>query len=1004
MKTQNTHRILPNAAVFPLVIRRRIHLKANTSPRTASRPRVFRRLLLCGAAAALWAMPATASAQLGNYPPTPTTVQLSGNTTVAPVSPPVSTTSITVSTSTDFKGLLEGNPATGVVRVTNAHPAGSYTVTVTGFGPGGTTTKTFMLTVTASPCGPGFTDGFTNAANVIPNSSPFCVAIGDFDRDGRQDLAVVSFNSNTVSIRLGNGSGGFTSPTVPEVSVGSKPRLVAIGDFNGDGTQDLAVSNSSSNNVSILLGGPNVTFNGAPAVSVGSDPYSVAIGDFNGDARKDLAVANQNSDTVSIRLGDGLGGFSGTTAVSVGDGPRSVAIGDFDGNGYGTQDLATANYNSNTVSICLGNGSGGFTLPLVPAVGVGPNSFSVAIGNFDGNETQDLAVANVGLNTVSIRAGDGLGGFSGSTEIIGGGSISLAIGDFNRNGKQDLAVANLGSSNVSIYLGNGSGGFNYTAALTVENGPRFVAIGDFNADGKQDLAVANYDSNTVSIRLGACIPLPGSTPTPTPTPPPTPTPCGFFSENFDGVTAPFLPVDWVASNAGIGSGSMWVTSSSGLPAPPASSMPNAAFVDDPPVLSDKYLVSPSFPVPLAPAQVRFRNNYDLESGFDGGVLEISINGSAFMDIITAGGIFVCGGYNATINHALGNPIEGRNVWTGNSGGYICSIVRLPATASGQMIRLRFRMGSDSSVPGAGWRIDRLHVSVIPNRCCGCCCQRARPWLANISTRAPVGGLFTPKNSEAGGPLVPTGSESAIGGFIITGNDSKRVLLRAIGPSLSGFGLPNALADPVLELHGPGTFVTITNNNWRDAQEAEIQATGIPPTNDLESAIAVTLEPGAYTAILRGNNDTSGVALIEAYDLDEDPLSSLANISTRALVGTGENIVIAGFVLSQGEGGGDEMIVVRGIGPSLTALGVPNALADPTLELRNSNGALLLANNDWQENPEQAAELTALGLAPTNQFESGMAAILPPGLYTALLAGRNNGTGVGLVEVYDLGPP
>ena len=252
--------------------------------------------------------------------------------------------------------------------------------------------------------------------------------------------------------------------------------------------------------------------------------------------------------------------------------------------------------------------------------------------------------------------------------------------------------------------------------------------------------------------------------------------------------------------------------------------------------------------------------------------------------------------------------------------------------------------------------------------------------------------------------VQTGDNVGIGGFIITGTAPKHLLLRAIGPSLTGLGVPNALADPVLELHGPGAFATITDDNWRDdpVQEAAILATGIPPTNDLESAIDATLAPGAYTAIVRGKNNTSGVALVEVYDLSQAVLAKLANISTRAFVSTGDNIVIGGFLL--GGHNGDDRIVVRGIGPSLTAAGVANALANPTLELRDGNGALLVANNDWQDNPAQAAELTAAGLAPTNQLESGIATTLPPGLYTALLAGLNNGTGVGLVEVYDRGAP
>ena len=251
--------------------------------------------------------------------------------------------------------------------------------------------------------------------------------------------------------------------------------------------------------------------------------------------------------------------------------------------------------------------------------------------------------------------------------------------------------------------------------------------------------------------------------------------------------------------------------------------------------------------------------------------------------------------------------------------------------------------------------------------------------------------------------VQTGDNIGIGGFIIAGSAPKQVIIRAIGPSLTQFGIVDALADPVLELHGPAGFVTITNDNWRDTQQAEIQATGIPPINNLESAIVATLNPGAYTAIVRGKNNTSGVALVEIYDLNQGVTSKLANLSTRAFVSTGDNIVIAGFLLS--DNGGSDRIVVRGIGPSLApgTFPVSAVLANPTLQLRDSNGTLLIANNDWQDDPVQAAELSAAGLAPTNNLESGITATLPPGLYTALLAGLNSGTGIGVVEVYDRGP-
>jgi len=248
-------------------------------------------------------------------------------------------------------------------------------------------------------------------------------------------------------------------------------------------------------------------------------------------------------------------------------------------------------------------------------------------------------------------------------------------------------------------------------------------------------------------------------------------------------------------------------------------------------------------------------------------------------------------------------------------------------------------------------------------------------------------------------LVLTEDQVGIGGFIITGNEPKTVLVRGIGPSLGKFGVPNPLADPTMELHGPSGFVTLNNNNWRDTQEAEIQATGLAPTNDLESAILATLPPGNYTAIVKGVNNGTGVGLVEAFDLGQAADSKLGNISTRAFVSTGTDIMIAGFILGNG---GSTNIILRGIGPSLSNFGVPNALEDPTLELRDDNGALLRANDNWMDDPKQAAILTAAGLALSNNLESGIAATLPPGLYTALLAGQNGVTGVGLVEVYDRG--
>ena len=215
-----------------------------------------------------------------------------------------------------------------------------------------------------------------------------------------------------------------------------------------------------------------------------------------------------------------------------------------------------------------------------------------------------------------------------------------------------------------------------------------------------------------------------------------------------------------------------------------------------------------------------------------------------------------------------------------------------------------------------------------------------------------------------------------------------MVVRGIGPSLAQFGVPNALAHPVLELHGPAGFTTIINDNWNEnvPPGPPITNTGLAPSDARESAILATLDPGAYTAIGPGKNDTSGVGLVEIYDIDQMARSQLANISTRGFVGTEGNVLIGGFILSNGN---DTHVLIRGIGPSLTAFRVPNALADPTLELHDSNG-LLASNDDCGGGP-----------IPVNPPEACIDITLPPGLYTTILAGENGGTGIGLVEIYNL---
>lgn len=209
----------------------------------------------------------------------------------------------------------------------------------------------------------------------------------------------------------------------------------------------------------------------------------------------------------------------------------------------------------------------------------------------------------------------------------------------------------------------------------------------------------------------------------------------------------------------------------------------------------------------------------------------------------------------------------------------------------------------------------------------------------------------------------------------------------------------ALEDPVLELHGSDGKLIAENDNWRDTQEAEIKATGVPPAYDAEAAIVVTLLPGNYTAIVGGKSGTTGIASVEVYDLDSPSSPSrLVNISTRGRVETGEKVIIGGFILGADEGGAE--ILIRGIGPSLAQYGVPSPLEDPTLQLRDAQGGLILANDNWKDDSRQAARISSSGIAPSDDRESAIAVTLAPGLYTTILAGKNDGVGVGIVEVYN----
>jgi len=344
---------------------------------------------------------------------------------------------------------------------------------------------------------------FNPAVNYGTGNMIYGVAVGDFDGDGAPDLAVTNFADNNVSILLGNGDGTFAAAV--NYPAGTGPNFVAVGDFNGDGDLDLAVSNYNSHNVSILLGNGDGTFAAAVNYAVGSAPISVAVGDFNGDTNLDLAVSNWTSNNVSILLGNGAGAFAAAVNYPAGTGVNFVAVGDF--NGDTNLDLAVPNFADNNVSILLGNGDGTFAAAVNYAVGTGPTY--IAVGDFNGDTNLDLAVSNWSGNNVSILLGNGAGAFAAAVNYaVGTNPWSVAVGDFNGDTNLDMAVVNNGSNNVSILLGNGDGTFAAAVNYAVGSAPRIVAVGDFNSDSAPDLAVTNFADNNVSILLNTAPPTP----------------------------------------------------------------------------------------------------------------------------------------------------------------------------------------------------------------------------------------------------------------------------------------------------------------------------------------------------------------------------------------------------------------------------------------------------------------------------------------------------------------
>lgn len=345
----------------------------------------------------------------------------------------------------------------------------------------------------------GFTSGsFSAATSFTTGFDPRAVVKGDFNRDGKLDLAIANEAAFTVSILLGTGTGSFGLKT--DFATTGRPSEIATGDLNADGNADLVTANGIDGTVSVLLGTGSGSF-GAPAgLTAGSFPSSVSIVDLNANGVLDLVVTNGGSDSASVFLGTGAGSFGAKTDFVTGDAPSDGAVGDV--NRDGRLDLVTANTNANTLSVLLGTGTGSFGAKTDFATGIIP--VFVAIGDFDGNGNPDVAVADFSSASVSIHLGTGTGSFGPKTDYPTVNNPAwIAIDDFTGDGKLDLAVSHSSVSSVAIFSGKGNGAFNPAVNFATGANPVAVTTGDFNADGKPDLVTSNFGPDTISVLLGS---------------------------------------------------------------------------------------------------------------------------------------------------------------------------------------------------------------------------------------------------------------------------------------------------------------------------------------------------------------------------------------------------------------------------------------------------------------------------------------------------------------------
>ena len=798
-------------------------------------------------------------------------------------------------------------------------------------------------------------------------SSGEMVKIADFNGDTRPD-AVVAGNSST-SIWISDGSGNFSPhPGTPMLGVGG---TVAAGDLNGDGRVDIVVSGNAS--ASVFLNGV-AGFSPTPSSTFGNGGF-VALGDLDGDNDLDAVLGG------TVWLNNGSGVFTAHPTPSFSPAAfTSIALGDM--NGDGDPDVvATAGQG---VFVFINNGFGAFTQhPSSPFGTVNTSKLmqQAVLGDVDGDTDLDVVAILTDLaggpSVNFVLRNGGSGNLSQLTTFAGNTRVAMADVD----GDGDLDV--LTDTSTGVWLNSGSGTF--TAHATSTNFGTSVtsfALADIDNDGDGDVLVAHGAGSTgvwlnvngvssFNIAVSANPATGGSASCS-----PNPVTSGGSSSCTATANPGFTFTGWSGNCTGQTCTLANVTGARSV---------TANFSVATHAIATSVSPAAGGTVSCSPNPVSHGGSSTCAATPAAGFTFVGWSGDCTGATCTLANVTSAKSVTANFTSTPGTFTVTTHANPSNGGTVSCSPNPVPSgdsTTCTATAKVGFAF--------AGWSGD----------CSGATCT-----IPNVTAPKTVTASFTPVDPTGPPRLgnistranVLTGNDVMIGGFVIGGSTSKTVAIVATGPSLQQFGISNPLANPsIILVRSSDQAVIRTNNDWQsDPNAPQLQAVGLAPPHPSEAGMFVSLAPGAYTAIVQGFDGGTGVAVIGVYEVDH-PETPLINISTRARVGAGGDVVIGGFVV---QGSGPQTVAIVATGPSLASFGISNFLANPTLTLvRSSDQSVVATNDDWQADAN-AAQLEAAGLDPPNSLESGIFVTLQPGAYTAILSGAGGATGVGVIGVY-----